>query len=93
MGDAQFRFHSATALRWMMLEGTKATGTDLCSKMSNILGLLHGQAKVCNYSRIYSAGMCHVMQLLLQTNVDVLHEEVQRLAEQLYASTKGKNAH
>ncbi|KAH9963726.1 gamma DNA-directed DNA polymerase [Lactifluus volemus] len=93
MGDAQFGLHGATALGWMTLEGTKAAGTDLHSKTANILGLSRDQAKVFNYSRIYGAGMRHAVQLLLQANADMLPEQAQRLAEQLYASTKGKNTH
>jgi DNA polymerase gamma 1 len=93
MGDAQFGLHGATALGWMTLEGTKAAGTDLHSKTAKILGLSRDQAKVFNYSRIYGAGMRHAVQLLLQANADMLPEQAQRLAEQLYASTKGKNTH
>ena len=91
MGDAQFGLHGATALGWMTLEGTKVAGTDLHSKTANILGLSRNEAKVFNYSRIYGAGMRHAVQLLLQANADMLPEQAQRLAEQLYASTKGKN--
>lgn len=91
MGDAQFGFHGATAVGWMTLEGTKIAGTDLHSKTASILGLSRDQAKVFNYSRIYGAGMRHAVQLLLQANADMLPEQAQRLAEQLYASTKGKN--
>jgi hypothetical protein len=41
MGDAQFGLHGATtAIGWMTLEGTKATGTDLHSKTAGILGNL-----------------------------------------------------
>ncbi|KAH9168136.1 DNA polymerase family A-domain-containing protein [Lactarius sanguifluus] len=82
-----------TALGWMTLEGTKASGTDLHSKTASILGLSRDQAKVFNYSRIYGAGMRHAVQLLLQANTDMLPEQAQRLAEQLYTSTKGKNTH
>lgn len=91
MGDAQFGLHGATALGWMTLEGTKVAGTDLHSKTANILGLSRNEAKVFNYSRIYGAGMRHAVQLLLQANADMLPEQAQRLAEQLYSTTKGKN--
>ena len=91
MGDAQFGLHGATAIGWMTLEGSKAAGTDLHSKTAQILGLSRDQAKVFNYSRIYGAGMRHAVQLLLQANADMLPEQAKRLAEQLYASTKGKN--
>ncbi|KAL4260000.1 DNA-directed DNA polymerase [Pleurotus pulmonarius] len=93
MGDAQFGLHGATALGWMTLEGTKASGTDLHSKTANILGISRDDAKVFNYSRIYGAGMRHAILLLLQSNASMLPEQAQKLAENLYASTKGKNTH
>lgn len=93
MGDAQFGLHGATAIGWMTLEGTKAAGTDLHSKTAGILGITRDQAKVFNYSRIYGAGMRHAILLLLQSNAGMLQEQAQKLAENLYASTKGKNTH
>lgn len=93
MGDAQFGLHGATAIGWMTLEGTKAAGTDLHSKTAQILGISRDQAKVFNYSRIYGAGMRHAVLLLLQSNPGMLLHEAQKLAENLYASTKGKNTH
>ncbi|KAI0040878.1 hypothetical protein FA95DRAFT_1566035, partial [Auriscalpium vulgare] len=93
MGDAQFGMHGATAIGWMTLEGTKASGTDLHSKTASILGISRDQAKVFNYSRIYGAGMRHAVLLLLQANASMLPEQAQKLAEQLYAQTKGKNTH
>jgi DNA polymerase gamma 1 len=93
MGDAQFGLHGATAIGWMTLEGTKAAGTDLHSKTANILKISRDQAKVFNYSRIYGAGMRHAVLLLLQSNAGMLPEEAQKLAENLYSSTKGKNTH
>ncbi|CAL1698877.1 unnamed protein product [Somion occarium] len=93
MGDAQFGLHGATAIGWMTLEGTKAAGTDLHSKTASILGISRDQAKVFNYSRIYGAGMRHAVLLLLQSNAGMLPEQAQKLAENLYASTKGKNTH
>nr|BBE24807.1 DNA polymerase gamma, mitochondrial [Grifola frondosa] len=93
MGDAQFGLHGATAIGWMTLEGTKAAGTDLHSKTASILGISRNQAKVFNYSRIYGAGMRHAVLLLLQSNAGMLPEQAQKLAENLYASTKGKNTH
>ncbi|TRM64310.1 DNA polymerase family A-domain-containing protein [Schizophyllum amplum] len=93
MGDAQFGVHGATALGWMTLEGTKSAGTDLHSKTASILGISRDQAKVFNYSRIYGAGMRHAVLLLLQANAGMKPEEAQKLAENLYASTKGKNTH
>jgi DNA polymerase gamma 1 len=93
MGDAQFGFHGATAIGWMTLEGTKSAGTDLHSKTASILGISRDQAKVFNYSRIYGAGMKHAVLLLLQGSSGMVPEEAQKLAENLYASTKGKNTH
>lgn len=93
MGDAQFGLHGATAIGWMTLEGTKAAGTDLHSKTASILGISRDQAKVFNYSRIYGAGMRHAILLLLQANAGMPPEEAQKLAQNLYASTKGKNTH
>jgi DNA polymerase gamma 1 len=93
MGDAQFGIHGATALGWMTLEGTKAAGTDLHSKTASILGISRDQAKVFNYSRIYGAGMRHAVLLLLQSNPGMVQAEAQKLAENLYASTKGRNTH
>lgn len=93
MGDAQFGLHGASAIGWMTLEGTKSAGTDLHSKTATILGISRDQAKVFNYSRIYGAGMRHAVLLLLQSNLSMRAEEAQKLAENLYASTKGKNTH
>jgi DNA polymerase gamma 1 len=91
MGDAQFGLHGASAIGWMTLEGTKAAGTDLHSKTAKILGISRDQAKVFNYSRIYGAGMRHAELLLLQSNPNMAPEQARQLAENLYASTKGKN--
>lgn len=93
MGDAQFGLHGATALGWMTLEGTKAAGTDLHSKTASILGITRDAAKVFNYSRIYGAGQKHAVLLLLQSNPSMDPEQAQKLAQNLYASTKGKNTH
>lgn len=93
MGDAQFGLHGATALGWMTLEGTKAAGTDLHSKTASILGISRDAAKVFNYSRIYGAGQRHAVLLLLQSNPSMDPEQAQKLAQNLYASTKGKNTH
>lgn len=93
MGDAQFGAHGATAIGWMTLEGTKAAKTDLHSKTASILGISRNQAKVFNYSRIYGAGGKHAVLLLLQSNPSMTPAEAKKLADQLYASTKGKSTH
>ncbi|PVF93049.1 hypothetical protein CPB86DRAFT_768470 [Serendipita vermifera] len=93
MGDAQFGMHGATAIGWMTLEGTKQHGTDLHSKTASILGITRDSAKVFNYSRIYGAGMRHAVLLLQQGNAGMSTARAKQLAEELYASTKGKNTH
>ena len=93
MGDAQFGAHGATAIGWMTLEGTKAAKTDLHSKTAGLLGISRNQAKVFNYSRIYGAGGKHAVLLLLQSNPSMTPAEAKKLADKLYASTKGKNTH
>lgn len=93
MGDAQFGAHGATAIGWMTLEGTKAAKTDLHSKTAGILGISRNQAKVFNYSRIYGAGGKHAVLLLLQANPSMTPAQAKKLADELYASTKGKNTH
>ncbi|KDQ13472.1 hypothetical protein BOTBODRAFT_175483 [Botryobasidium botryosum FD-172 SS1] len=92
MGDAQFGVHGATAIGWMTLEGTKAAGTDLHSKTASILGISRNQAKVFNYSRIYGAGKKHAMLLLLQSNAAMSPKTAEKLADDLYISTKGKKS-
>lgn len=92
MGDSQFGMHGATAIGWMTLEGTKATGTDLHSKTAKILNTTRDNAKIFNYSRIYGAGIKHAVQLLKQHNPSLADEEAERLAKNLYLATKGRKA-
>ncbi|KAG8916545.1 DNA-directed DNA polymerase gamma mip1 [Tulasnella sp. 417] len=89
LGDAQFGLHGASALGWMTLEGQKKYGTDLHSKTAQILGVSRDQAKVFNYSRIYGAGKRHASLLLRQSNPNMTAEEGNKLADALYANTKG----
>ncbi|CAE6410405.1 unnamed protein product [Rhizoctonia solani] len=93
IGDAQFGIHGATAIGWMTLEGTKAAGTDLHSKTASILGISRNQAKVFNYSRIYGAGINHAVLLLLQHSASMKPDMAKALAQNLYASTKGKSTY
>lgn len=90
MGDSQFGLHGASAIGWMTLEGTKSQGTDLHSKTAKILGITRDQAKIFNYSRIYGAGKRHAELLLLQSNPSLSPQAARALANDLYASTKGK---
>lgn len=92
MGDSQFGLHGASALGWMTLEGTKSAGTDLHSKTAKILGINRDQAKIFNYSRIYGAGKKHAELLLLQSNPSLSQQDARSLANDLYASTKGKKS-
>ncbi|KAG8984305.1 DNA-directed DNA polymerase gamma mip1 [Tulasnella sp. 427] len=89
LGDAQFGLHGASALGWMTLEGQKKYETDLHSKTAKILGVSRDQAKVFNYSRIYGAGKRHASLLLRQSNPNMTAEEGNKLADALYANTKG----
>ncbi|KAG8830809.1 DNA-directed DNA polymerase gamma mip1 [Serendipita sp. 399] len=93
MGDSQFGIHGATAVGWMTLEGTKSQGTDLHSKTASILGISRNAAKVFNYSRIYGAGKRHAVLLLKQANPSLTTAEAEKLAQELYKSTKGQNTH
>ncbi|KAK4684071.1 DNA polymerase gamma 1, partial [Tremellales sp. Uapishka_1] len=92
MGDSQFGLHGATAIGWMTLEGTKSAGTDLHSKTARILGISRDGAKVFNYSRIYGAGKKHAVLLLLQGDATLSAEAANKLADDLYKSTKGTKA-
>lgn len=93
MGDSAFKFHGATALGWMTLEGTKNEGTDLHSKTANILGILRNDAKVFNYGRIYGAGVKFATRLLMQFNSKLSETEAAEVASTLYIKTKGTVKH
>ncbi|CAG8564590.1 2963_t:CDS:10 [Ambispora leptoticha] len=90
ISDAQFGAHGSTALGWMILQGTKAAGTDLHSKTASILGISRDNAKVFNYSRIYGAGLKFATQMLRQFNENIEEAEAQSRAEDLYRQTKGE---
>lgn len=89
MGDSVFKFHGATALGWMTLEGTKNAGTDLHSKTAEILGILRNDAKVFNYGRIYGAGIKFATRLLMQFNGELNENQAFEIAKELYVKTKG----
>ncbi|CAK7892969.1 DNA polymerase gamma [[Candida] anglica] len=91
IGDSEFKFHGATALGWMTLEGTKNEGTDLHSKTAEILGISRGDAKVFNYGRIYGAGVKFATRLLMQCNPLISNEQAAETAKTLYEKTKGSS--
>lgn len=90
VGDSMFKIHGGTALGWMTLEGDKNEGTDLHSKTAEILGILRNDAKVFNYGRIYGAGVRFATTLLKQFNSQLTDDEARKVAEELYARTKGQ---
>lgn len=89
VGDSVFKFHGATALGWMTLEGTKNAGTDLHSKTADILGILRNDAKIFNYGRIYGAGVKFATRLLMQFNGKLNESQAFEIATKLYSKTKG----
>ncbi|KER31053.1 hypothetical protein T265_02616 [Opisthorchis viverrini] len=48
--------NSATPYGWMTLEGNKTDGTDLHTKIAQIMGITRNEAKVLNYARLYGSG-------------------------------------
>lgn len=92
VGDSMLQIHGGTALGWMTLEGEKSQKTDLHSKTASILGISRNDAKVFNYGRIYGAGVKFATRLLKQFNANITDEEADKVARQLYDSTKGRTA-
>lgn len=92
VGDSMLQIHGGTALGWMTLEGEKSQKTDLHSKTASILGISRNDAKVFNYGRIYGAGVKFATRLLKQFNGNITDEEADKVARQLYDSTKGRTA-
>lgn len=90
VSDSVFNIHGGTAIGWMCLEGTKNEGTDLHTKTAQVLGCSRNEAKIFNYGRIYGAGVKFATQLLKKFNPSLLDEDAQKIANQLYESTKGK---
>lgn len=90
VGDSMFKIHGGTALGWMTLEGDKNEGTDLHSKTAEILGILRNDAKVFNYGRIYGAGVKFATTLLKQFNSELTDAAALKVAQDLYARTKGQ---
>lgn len=91
-GDAQFGEHGSTAFGWMTLAGNKNDGSDLHSRTAKILGIKRDDAKIFNYGRIYGAGQGYAAQLLRKFNPSMGKQDSERLAQKLYANTKGKRS-
>ncbi|CAF3501411.1 unnamed protein product [Adineta steineri] len=90
LADAQFaEMHGSTAFGWMNLQGKKKDGTDLHSKVANLVGISRDQAKVFNYGRMYGAGKTFAEKLLMQFNHELTVDEAKEKADVMYSNTKG----
>ena len=83
------KIHGCTGIGWMTLQGDKANGTDLHSRTANSLGITRNEAKVINYSRIYSSGLSNTIQLLTKFLPNEPLSEITEKAKNLHAVTKG----
>ncbi|KAH6926305.1 hypothetical protein HPB50_016488 [Hyalomma asiaticum] len=92
--DAYFAgMHGCTAFGWMTLQGNKASGTDMHSRIAHSVGISRDQAKVINYARIYGAGLPFAQRLFMQFNHRLSSEEAASKAKMMYAQTKGVRVH
>jgi DNA polymerase gamma 1 len=73
----------------MNLQGKKKDGTDLHSKVANLVGISRDQAKVFNYGRMYGAGKAFAEKLLMQFNHQLSVVEAKEKANIMYSNTKG----
>lgn len=90
LADAHFAgMHGCTAFGWMTLQGNKAAGTDMHSRIAHSVGISRDQAKVINYARIYGAGIPFAQRLFMQFNHRLTSEEAGSKAKMMYAQTKG----
>ncbi|CAF1247175.1 unnamed protein product, partial [Didymodactylos carnosus] len=81
LADAQYAgMHGSTAFGWMNLQGKKKDGTDLHSKVANL---------VFNYGRIYGAGRRFAEKLLMQFNHSLSSKDAKEKARIMYENTKG----
>ncbi|KAK8774316.1 hypothetical protein V5799_011152 [Amblyomma americanum] len=88
--DAYFGgMHGCTAFGWMTLQGNKAAGTDMHSRIAHSVGISRDQAKVINYARIYGAGLPFAQRLFMQFNHRLTLQEAASKAKMMYAQTKG----
>ncbi|KAL1425905.1 hypothetical protein MTO96_018741 [Rhipicephalus appendiculatus] len=92
--DAYFAgMHGCTAFGWMTLQGNKAAGTDMHSRIAQSVGISRDQAKVINYARIYGAGLPFAQRLFMQFNHRLTLQEAASKAKMMYAQTKGVRVH
>ncbi|XP_075723040.1 DNA polymerase gamma, catalytic subunit tam [Rhipicephalus microplus] len=92
--DAYFAgMHGCTAFGWMTLQGNKAAGTDMHSRIAQSVGISRDQAKVINYARIYGAGLPFAQRLFMQFNHRLTSQEAASKAKMMYAQTKGVRVH
>ncbi|TGZ69903.1 hypothetical protein CRM22_003474 [Opisthorchis felineus] len=89
IGDASFGFQGATPYGWMTLEGNKADGTDLHTKIAQIMGITRNEAKVLNYARLYGSGYEFTKHLLTKFS-NLTPEQAGLKANQLLRTTKGQ---
>ncbi|CAF2952900.1 unnamed protein product [Rotaria sp. Silwood2] len=90
LADANYTgIHGSTAFGWMNLQGKKKDGTDLHSKVANLVGISRDQAKVFNYGRMYGAGKTFAEKLLMQFNHQLSVAEAKEKANLMYSKTKG----
>ncbi|CAL8082422.1 unnamed protein product [Calicophoron daubneyi] len=89
IGDASIGFQGATPYGWMTLEGNKADGTDLHTKIAQIMGISRTEAKVLNYGRLYGSGYELTKHLLTKFS-NLTPEQASLKARQLLRTTKGQ---
>ncbi|CAF3389354.1 unnamed protein product [Rotaria sp. Silwood1] len=90
LADSKYaEIHGSTAFGWMNLQGKKKDGTDLHSKVANLVGISREQAKVFNYGRMYGAGKAFAEKLLMQFNHHLSVDEAKEKANLMYSKTKG----
>ncbi|OON18699.1 DNA-directed DNA polymerase, partial [Opisthorchis viverrini] len=81
--------NSATPYGWMTLEGNKTDGTDLHTKIAQIMGITRNEAKVLNYARLYGSGHEFTKHLLTKFS-NLTPEQAGLKANQLLRTTKGQ---
>ncbi|VDP89974.1 unnamed protein product [Echinostoma caproni] len=89
IGDASIGFQGATPYGWMTLEGNKQDGTDLHTKIAQIMGITRSEAKVLNYARLYGSGYEFTKHLLAKFS-NLSPEQASLKAGQLLRTTKGQ---
>ncbi len=91
LGDMHFTgIHGSTGIGWMILQGSKADGTDVHSNTARTVGISRDHAKILNYGRIYGAGKPFMELLLGKFNPTLSSREVKSNASTLYVATKGE---